>query len=239
MNHKYIKFLNHFLFSKFIILFITAITLLQFNNLYADESEQNTPKVNMGAGGLFGFYDVNHYGNDNMNWEPGFGYGGGLVFESMFTNTFGLHSGLWFYHCTLKLNFPVKDSGSNEKIKHTVKTNMLSLPIYLITSFYDSRIVTFNILAGLNFSYIAESYMKPAPDEGNNSSANIQKDLGYGQIGAGAGIEFLFKITKFSRIFITFTGEYYFVNLISDKEDDSVDHMYNVNVRAGIMLCTF
>jgi hypothetical protein len=236
MNLKYFKIIS----NTFLIIFSSiAITLLQFQNIYALEADQNTPKVNIGVGGLFGFCSVNHYGNNNMNWDPGYAYGGGIVFENMFTGTFGLHSGLWFTHSVIKAKFSDKDSGTDIKIEHKMTSNIITLPIFLITSF-DSRNITLNLLTGLNFSYIAETYMKPNPDNGsNNSNTNITKFLGYGQIGAGAGIEFLFKITKFTRLFITFTGEYYFVNLISDQEDGSIDHLYGANVRAGIMLCTF
>ncbi|MBN2401277.1 MAG: outer membrane beta-barrel protein [Spirochaetes bacterium] len=235
MQLKYIKFLK---FSFFFNLLITAIALFPCSNLYALESSQNTPKVNFGAGGSFGVYHVNSIGGeDHMDWDPGLGYGGGIVFESMFSNTFGLHSGLWFIYYSSELYFSDKDSGSDEEIKHTVKTKMLTLPVYLISSL-DSRFVTFNLLTGLNFSYIAESFMKPTPD-GGEGSGNIKKYLGYGQIGAGAGIEFLFKISKFTRLFLSFAGEYYFINLIQDNEGGQIDHLYNVNLRAGIMLCTF
>ncbi len=234
MNHKFLKYAAP---GKSLIIIAVAIFLFQFHFPDLLKAEE-TPRINMGIGGLFGVYDVHHYGDGGMDWEPGLGYGGGLVFERMFSNTFGLHSGLWFYHFTLKLNFAENDSGSDEKIKHTVKSNMLNLPVFLVTSL-DSSAVTFNLLAGLSFSYIAQSYMKPSDENANNSSSNIKKFLGYGQIGAGAGIEFLFKITKFTRLFISFVGEYYFVNLVSDTEEGSVDHLYDVNVRAGIMLCTF
>jgi hypothetical protein len=239
MNRKFLKFIYNNIISKSLSIFAVVIILLQLQNACILNAEENTPKVNMGAGGLFGVYNVNSYGNDKMDWDPGLGYGGGIVFESMFSKTFGIHSGLWFYHSTLILNFPEKDTGSDEKIKHTIKSNMLNIPVYLITSI-DSSVVTFNLLYGLTFSYIAESYMKPTPEEnGQNSYSNVKKYLGYGQIGAGAGIEFLFKITKFTRLFIAFTGEYYFINIIPESEDGSVNHLYDVNVRAGIMLSTF
>ena len=234
MNRKNFQLLNY----SFIVLFLTSIILLLFisGQVNALEPDKDTPKVNIGAGGSFEYCNVNHTGSNDMNWEPGYGYGGGLVLESMFSKTFGLHSGLWFSHFIMKANIPDKDTG--EKIKTTMKTNMFIMPLYLITSF-DSRYITFNLLTGLNLSYIAESYMKPSPDgDGSENSENIKKYLGYGQIGAGAGIEFLFKISKFTRLFISCVGEYYFTNLITENEG-SVDNLYGVNLRAGIMLSTF
>jgi hypothetical protein len=153
MNNNYFKKIS----NTFLIIFsIIAITLLQFQNIYALEADQNTPKVNIGFGGLFGFYNVNHYGNNNMNWEPGYAYGGGLVFENMFTGTFGLHSGLWFTHSVIKAKFSDKDSGTDEKIEHKMKSNIITLPLFLITSF-NSRVITLNLLTGLNFSSVPES----------------------------------------------------------------------------------
>ena len=169
-----------------------------------------------------------------MDWDHGFGYGGGIVFENMFNKTFGLHSGLWYSHFTLNLAFP--DDTTDEITEHDVTTDIINLPFYLITSF-DSSIVTLNMLTGLNFTYIARSYMDPGTDSGSNE--NIKKYLGYGQIGAGAGLEFLFKITRFTRFFISVVGDYYFVNLITDTEDGSINHLFDANIRAGFMLCTF
>jgi hypothetical protein len=238
MNHKYFKSLNYY----FITLFIASITVLQYfpKYVYSLESDKETPRVNIGAGGSFEYCNVNGTGNNNMGWQPGYGYGGGIVFESMYSDTFGLHSGLWFTHSVIKAKFSDDKSGTGEKTTHTMKTNMFTMPFYLITSL-DSRFITLNLLAGLNLSYIVESRMKPSPDDEGSGSSNgdIKKYLGYGQIGAGAGLEFLFKITKFTRLFISFTGEYYFVSLISDQKDGSIDHLYGANARAGFMLSTF
>lgn len=229
MNPKYFKLLNYFFI-------IAAITLLQFRSLYALEAGQNIPRVSFGAGGLYGIYKVNHYGNNDMSWKTGYGYGGGIVFETMYSETFGLHSGIWFTHSLIKADIADKDTG--EEIRYKIKMNTFTMPFYLITSF-NSNIITVNLLTGLNFLYIAEAYMKPSPEDDSDTYGNLQKHLGYGQIGAGAGVEFLFKISRFTRLFITITGEYYFENLIRDKDDESIDHIYNATVRAGIMLCTF
>jgi hypothetical protein len=238
MNHKHYKIFNY----SFILILIASIIVLQFfpKFVYSLESDKDTPKVNIGAGGSFEYCNVNHIGNNNMDWQPGYCYGGGLVFESMYSDTFGLHSGLWFTHSVIKAKFSNDSSSTGEKITHTMKTNMFTMPFYLVTSL-DSGFVTLNLLSGLNFSYIVESRMTPSPDDKGSGSSNgdIKKFLGYGQIGAGAGIEFLFKITKFTRLFISFTGEYYFVSLITDQKDGSIDHLYGANARAGFMLSTF
>ena len=231
MNPKKSNLINY-LFAICIIAF--AIMLFPYKNVYSLEEAKETPRVNMGIGGLFGYYNANHIGDSPMDWDHGFGYGGGIVFENMFNKTFGLHSGIWYSHFKLKLSFPDKDT--DEITNHDVKTDAITMPFYLITSL-DSSIVTLNLLTGLNFSYIVYSYMDPSPD--SESGENITKYLGYGQIGAGAGFEFLFKITRFTRFFISVVGEYYFVNLITDTEDGSINHLFDANIRAGIMLCTF
>ena len=76
------------------------------------------------------------------------------------------------------------------------------------------------------------------PGNNGQQNENIQKYLGWGQIGAGGGIELLFRITKFTRFFISCVGEYYFTRLI-EGGNDTGDYLYNANIRAGIMLCTF
>ncbi|MFH0974482.1 MAG: outer membrane beta-barrel protein [Spirochaetota bacterium] len=234
MNHS--DFLNKSkLFIKYSIAAFSLITALLYtpSNSCALESETDTPKVRIGAGGLFGYYDVNAVGEEHMNWGHGFGYGGGLVYERMFTGTFGLHSGIWFSHFNLEAKF--SEEKTDSPTDHKIKSNIFTVPFYLITSF-GSGAVILNLLTGINLSYIAESYMK---ETNNQSSENIQKHLGYCQVGAGGGIEILFRITKFTRFFISCVGEYHFTNLISDSEEDAQYHLYNATARAGFMLCTF
>lgn len=234
LNYNYKLYIKH-LFSSvkmLLIISIALITIFSRENLLAQDAGKETPKVRIGLGGSYGYYSaINRYGN--IDWEPGYGYGGGLVFENMFTNTFGLHSGIWFTQCTLKAEFP--DNGGTTKEKHKFKSNIITIPFYLITSL-GSGFITLNILTGLNFSYIAQSYMTPGTNGQQNE--NIQKYLGWGQIGAGGGIELLFRITKFTRLFISCVGEYYFTRLI-EGGNDTGDYLYNANIRAGIMLCTF
>jgi hypothetical protein len=214
---------------------LTLIAVLLIpQNVYALEGESDTPKVRIGAGGLFGYYNVNSVGEEeHMKWDSGYGYGGGLVLERMFTDTFGLHSGIWFSHFNLKAKF--SEEKTDPSTDHNIKSNIFTVPFYLITSF-GSGIIILNLLTGINLSYIAESYMKESSSQSNE---NIQKHLGYCQVGAGAGIEILFRITKFTRFFVSCVGEYHFTNLISDSEDDAQYHLYSATARAGFMLCTF
>ncbi len=229
MNHN-----SYYYPLKFFLFFYSIVILFCLQkSAFCRETDQIFPKASIGIGGLFGFDNVNHIEGEKTEWKPGNGIGGGFVFESMFSDTFGLHSGLWYSHFNLNAEFPDENSGIMTKYK--IKSDYISMPLYLITSL-SSKTVGFNILTGLNLIYITRSRMEPGMN--GQSSENILEVLNTGQIGAGAGFEVLLKITKFTRIFISFTGEYYFENLVKDN-DGSIDHLYIATVRSGIMLCTF
>jgi hypothetical protein len=229
--------MNHKIYYKYnLLLFCICLILLNIRfqrSALCAETSQEPVKYSIGVGALSGLYDVHNTGSGDIEWKPDFGFGGGFIFESMFTGTFGIHSGLWYSH--FKLHAEFRDNNSTVMTKHSITSDMISMPVYLISSL-SSGTVGFNILTGLNCAYIISSRMDPG-DNGTENQ-NIHKVLNTGQIGAGAGFEFLFKITRFTRLFITITGEYYFKNLISDS-NSSIDHFYNATVRTGFMLCTF
>jgi hypothetical protein len=230
--------MNHKLFYRtssrsFLFIFVIFSIILCLHKPAISLENNKEPKTCFGFGGLFGFDNARNVAGPETKWKPGHGFGGGIIFESMLSGTFGIHSGLWYSRYMLKLEFP--DDSSGAITDHKITSDFITMPVYLITSL-SSRTIGFNLLTGLAFGYISRSRMEPGPN--GQSSENIQKYLGAGQIGAGAGFEILFKTTRFTRFFINCTGEYYFKNLLSD-DGGSIDHLYNASVRSGFMLSTF
>lgn len=193
--------------------------------------------VRIGAGGSFGYYTANHTYGDGPEWEAGYGYGGGFVFERMLTGVFGIHSGIWYSRFKMKMEFSGDSTdGDDPSGEYELESESFTLPFYLISSL-DSKYITFNLLTGFNFTYISKSYMKQESGTGMESE-DIKKFIASGQLGAGGGIEFLFRLTKFTKLFVAVLGEYYFTDLIKEADDTS-DFIYDFKINSGFMVCTF
>lgn len=242
MNHninyfyRTIKSINYALITLFISSLISPLFALD-----EPDNQQDIPKAFFGAGADSGYYDVNHK-RGNGKWDPGFGVGGGIIFENMFNPIFGIHSGIWFSY--IEMDFTMEDSGdesstetTEEQEKGVVKSNFLTMPFYLLTS-ADFNFICISLLTGFNFSYITESFLSMKDEAGINRSTSILQYVGHYQIGAGGGLEIKIRITRFTRLFITGTGEYYFTELI-DADPVMSDYLFDFRVRAGMLLCTF
>lgn len=212
------------------------------NSIFSQEKNDPIPKIAFGVGGFYGFYDVIHNYGEGNNWEEGDGYGGGIIFEAMISNRFGIHSGIWYSQFTLTLEITDYYQDEEEGItqvewfRNEVKSEIITVPIYLITSFRLS-VFTFNLLTGFNFSYVTESSMSTKTMEGKES-AEIKKYIGYSQAGVGGGLEIKISLPGFIDIFFTGTGERYFNNLFNENKEWS-DFLYNYKAMAGIMMRTF
>jgi hypothetical protein len=210
------------------VFFISSI------NLYAEEKQNTPPKISMGLGGSFSYYNIYHKQGEYPEWDGGFGYGGGFIFESMLTDMFGIHSGIWFSRMKITLKSPEDRNSTDDVIvEREIQSDFITLPFYLITSF-GSRSISLNILTGLNFSVILSSHIY----SDSENSEDVKNNLGTGQLGVGGGIEIITRITRFTGIFISGVAEYYLTELLSEVQGTS-DHIYNFQVRSGFLLFTF
>lgn len=247
MNKFFYKHKNRFFIL--ILLFILHIFIKSQHTLYAEDKSNVIPKVSMGAGFTYGYYDVIQESGEHAEWEGGAGIGGGFIIEKKYSNRFGIHSGVWFNQIKLELfmaddshDSDTEDVGTTENdenelmVKNSIKSNILTFPFYLTTSF-NMSIITISFLAGLNLSYITESIMSNY-SSGVKQSENIQKYIGYMQLGAGGGIAIKLHITRFIDIFVAGIGERYFSNIVSEA-DDMTDFIYDYRIHSGILLRTF
>ena len=211
------------------------------HSVFSQENSDSIPKIAFGVGGFYGFYDVIHDYGKGGNWKEGDGYGGGMIFEAMLSNRFGIHSGIWYSQFTLTLDIADhSQEGTTEGpevwFDNEIKTDIITVPIYLITSFRLS-VFSFNFLTGFNFSYITESSMSTKTPEGKES-ADMKKYLGYSQVGVGGGLEIKISLPGFIDIFFSGTGERYFNDLVKENKEWS-DFLYNYKAMAGIMMRTY
>lgn len=230
------KFRQNFRFTALVLLptlVLFFLLVLNYHPLSAQSLSDQTPKFCIGVGASGGHFNLNHR-DGPFGYEPGMGFGGGIVLETMINSVFGIHSGAWYSH--FELDFTMtddKEDPSTEKKEFMrFKCNILTIPFYLITS-ADLGIIVINLLTGVNYSYITEAYI--SQDE---FSENIGRYMEYAQLGAGGGLEIKIKMTRFVHLFVTGIGEYYFTNFIK-AEDSAKDNLYNAQIRTGVLLSTF
>jgi len=203
--------------------------------LTAEEaSRQNhTPdKVMFGIAGTGGLFSAIHLrGSDDggePEWKPGWGVGGGLVFDYMFSKSTGLHSGLYYYYSRLILEM----STETEPIDLETTVQMIQMPLYFFYAL-NGNIVTIDLLGGFHFSYITHVRMSA---DGNENRA-IQF-MGYQQPGIGTGLRFRFHITNFIDMYLATMAEFYANDLIA-ANTDWTDYMYDARGEIGILFKTF
>lgn len=228
-------------------LYISVIfVFLSFISFLNHSQAREIPRVSMGLGGSFGYYGIysEYKSGQDYDMGSGTGYGFGFVFERMVSGSFGIHSGLWYstFKTSFKGNF--EDDKGPFAIDGDVETTMITLPVYLLTSFKSGRF-SFNVLSGLQFSYIKSNELVALGTSSQGTSDfnyDMISETSYAQIGLGGGIEFKFGISKFIDIFIITIGEWYLIPILDGfgpNESGSEDYLYDVKVQSGVLFRTF
>ena len=208
---------------------ITIITILSFPAT-AYPADEKTPRVSMGVGAFFGRFQAILQGDTNENWEGGNGYGGGLIFERMLNNRFGIHSGIWYFESSMKI------TSDDDNYSMEARSLSLSIPFFLITSF-SSQSFALEILSGLSFTYITETYLYEG-SRGDGRSTNVRPFINNLQIGLGGGLQLKYRITRFVDIFIGALGERYLTSFVA-VDDRTTQYLYDIRLQSGVMLRTF
>jgi hypothetical protein len=217
------------------LLFPTLITIITLILLfpaiaYPEAAEGKTPRVSMGAGAFFGRFHAIIRGDTEEKWEGGNGYGGGLIFERMFNDRFGIHSGIWYFESSMTITSDYDDYSME------ARSLSLSIPFYLITSF-NFQSFALEILSGFNFTYITETYLYEG-SRGSGRSTNVRPFINNFQIGLGGGVQFKYRITRFIDIFIGALGERYLTSFVA-ADDRTTQYLYDIRLQSGVMLRTF
>ncbi len=263
MNHNIINNLyKNASYLKLLFVFIIILSPIQ-SNLHAEEKKDSIPRVSMGIGASFGYYDLIDDKEEYIKWKKGIGYGGGFIFERMFSDLFGIHSGIWFYKTIIEAemrddddyhennNSSEPDTSESDDVYNIVdfKSNYITIPFYLITSF-DLNFISLNLLTGFNFTYITETFECEDTPTGTESE-NMSQHIGYSQLGVGGGLKIKFHITRFVDFFVAGIGEMYFTDYINDDDDNNnsnnggggdesiTAYIYNYRITSGVLLRTF
>ncbi len=197
-----------------------AILLCASAVIGAEEPASSASRVSFGLGALAGTYDVANAGDGPGAIESSFAMGGGLVFESMMSRHFGIHSGLWYS----MIEFNYQEEGS-------AKIQGLSIPFMLLAS-ADWRRLSFGLLAGLNLTHYLMASMNFS-----GSDVDVLKYINNTQFGVAGGFEIKFSVGRFTDIFVSLIGERCLTTFSGGKE--SSDHIYGAVIRSGVLFRTF
>ncbi|RPI97030.1 MAG: hypothetical protein EHM32_02225 [Spirochaetales bacterium] len=197
-----------------------AILLCASAVIGAEEPASSASRVSFGLGAFAGTYDVANAGDGPGAIESSFAMGGGLVFESMMSRHFGIHSGLWYS----MIEFKYQEEGS-------AKIQGLSIPFMLLAS-ADWRRLSFGLLAGLNLTHYLMASMNFS-----GSDVDVLKYINNTQFGVAGGFEIKFSVGRFTDIFVSLIGERCLTTFSGGKE--SSDHIYGAVIRSGVLFRTF
>lgn len=209
---------------------VSIIIVSNVSFLRAEQGATSSMRTSFGAGVSGGYSDVVVSGSTSESWSPGPVYGGGIVFEWMWNEFFGLHSGVWFYRISQELEF----EGSTDVI--VADSNILTLPVYLTAAQQWGRF-GINLMAGFDFGYVWDSELSNDSSE-NPKRADITHFMNKNQFAVSAGIDFRFGIGRFTYLFVGGMASFYCTNFI-DGDDRSDIRLYTFTAHSGILLRTF
>jgi hypothetical protein len=212
--------------------------------VFAGDETENPPNASFGIAGSYSEYNAweRKKGESHMRYEFAPGYGGGLVFEKMFNNLLGIHSGLWFNRFSIDMR--MKQSGDWTSIDPSRFITMkmmatgwsISFPLSLIMSF-DASFFSLNILAGIKYMQIVDSQIKL-----DNYLLTYKRHfdmlpyLQQPQFGFTAGITFKFRVSRFVDLFVGGEGTLYVTELV--KENDNIFLLFDLTTLAGVLFRT-
>jgi hypothetical protein len=211
----------------------------------ADDDTGPAPNASFGFAGSYGW--INNWqrkgGDMIMKHDFGPGYGGGIVFEKMFNNVLGIHSGLWFNQIHMTISMKQRITSLNidpmslfyTKFENTGWT--IGIPLSLITSI-NASFFSLQIHTGIKYTHIIQSEATH-----NNPILSLYRKkmdmmpLIYpSQFGFTLGLFFKFRTARYVDIFFGGEGELYVTQMIKDNSD--VTHLFSLTVQAGIMFRT-
>lgn len=217
---------------------ITAIILMPGVSLFASDLNDNhnqSRNISFGFTGTAGLTGLLSNSSDIENDKPGFTAGGGLVFEKMFTNRLGLHSGITYRY--IKDYIAVENVPDPDELAWSFHT--LTIPFLMILS-ANAKNSSFNLLAGISYINILDSTIKKRSSF--VSDMESQKALSFinpHQVAATVGFNLKFKVTRFSDFFAGIIIDFHPTNLFrTDHGHDEYLFMYGGRIMTGFMFKT-
>lgn len=203
------------------------------------------PNVSFGLAGSYGWYNNWQRKGGEMILKHEFapGYGGAFVFEKMFNNIVGIHTGLWFNQMNLVMKLKSRITSLSIDPMSLAYTRMkiegwtISFPLSVVTSL-NASFFSFQIHAGIRYTQIIKARMTH-----NNPMLSIYRrsmdmmSMTYpSQFGFTLGLFFKFRTVAYVDIFFGGEGELYVTQMV--KQNNDVSHLVGITVQAGVMFRT-
>lgn len=225
-------------FRKTLQLSLTIITILFISSvsLFANDAspgKNESTDAMFGIAGTGGLFSAIHLrGKDEgeePKWKPGYGFGGGFVFDYMFSESTGLHSGLYYYYAIVILEMNDSTGGT---VDLDTAIQMIQMPLYFFYAL-NGDFISLDLMGGFHLSYM--THVEMSADGKESRAINL---MGYQQPGFGAGLRFRFHITRFIDLYLGIMGEFYANDLIA-ANTDWTDYMYDGRGEIGLLFKTF
>lgn len=218
--------------------YLTAIILMLGVTLSASDLNNNQNRsrnISFGFTGTAGLNGLFSRGSDVETENPGLTAGGGLVFEKMFTNRLGLHSGIVYRY----IENDFKAGTTMIPLEAEWFFHTMTIPFLMIIS-ANRENYSFNLLAGFSYINIFDSTIKNrSPLVYDMESQNALSAINPHQAAVTAGINLKLKVTKFSDFFFGVIGDFHPTSLFrSDHGNNEYLHIYGVRIMTGYMFRT-
>ncbi len=213
--------------------FAAALTLTLIMTAAPSHASEGASTVNGAFGFAFhgGISGVRTSGSTGLTGGKA-GYGGGLIFETMFSNHLGIHSGVEISYFEM--------SGSSTKpgelFYFRVYTTVMEIPFCLITS-VNTGIGSFVFLTGVTFAHTLHSRFNTSNPDVASTSGDLLPFLNGSHLGGTAGLLFKIQTSDYSDFYTGITATYYFTDLM-EKMDGSIANLYNYRAVVGFLYRT-
>jgi hypothetical protein len=228
-----------------IICLITAACILgPILPVLADNEPESPPNASFGFAGSFSGYNAweRKKGDSHTRYDFAPGYGGGFIFEKMFNNLLGIHSGLWVNRFNLDMKIKNRFNPFSIDPLAFISTKLkisgwsITFPLCLITSI-NASFFSFNILSGIQYTHMVKSEMKlNNPLMSYKRHLDLLPYLSQPQFGFNLGIMLKFRVAQFVDLFAGVMGELYVTELVKGNSDFSL--LFDLKALAGVMFRT-
>ena len=167
------------------------------------------------------------------SWSGGYGYGGGLVFETMFNETLGVQCGISFLNTEIQGEFT---RGTGEVIDPKITSTSMEIPLYLLVSINRSSF-SLVFLAGFTFSEILVSRMSSEYPSPTGTETDMRPYHNSFNAGATAGVLCRFRVTTYTDFYFGSTATFFFTDLFQGV-DGRVVYPYDFRGVMGYLFRT-
>jgi hypothetical protein len=186
--------------------------------------------ASFGLSGTFGLWDM-YVTDGTMRAQDDGGFGAGITVEKMFSNRFGLYSGLSYM--TFKIHLSDIDKLGPDM---TWKTEGIYMPLMLITSF-STKSVSLSFLTGISFYNMFSSELLIHDDLMGDMEQDVLPYISKRFLMASGGSTLKFRLGDYTDFYIGAIAEISAFNVMGEENTEKA-HMFSLRGVSGILFRT-